>query len=143
MKRVLSAQSYGKQMEKALIRSFNLAAVTSRQGVGDADSPIGHMEIKVSIAKNGQFSIQQVRIARDIPHYMLLLYDLPSGYLFLGVVPKAVMVSLIGSQSHGTKASSAANADPEYCLQSTTIRNGKMSPALKVLEDYNFFSRTV
>lgn len=132
-------QSYGSVAEACYLDMLGLAKVSASEGLGDCFCPdLGHIEVKTSLTDKGKFSIQQVRKGRALSYYLLSLYDVRSDYLFFGFVPKDVMNSMTGSQSHGTKESAKENADPEFCIANLTISTkGVMSENLRKLAPYN------
>ena len=133
------AQSYGSVSEACFLDMLDFKKVKASEALGDCHcDTLGHIEVKVSMTSDGGFSIQQVRTKRPLAYYLLCLYDLRSDYLFFGLVPKDVINSMVGSQSHGTKESSKHNADPEFCLKSIRVApNGTLSENLAVIDRYN------
>ncbi len=132
-------QSYGSVAEACYLDMLTLAKVKASEGLGDCFCPnLGHIEVKTSLTDKGKFSIQQVRKGRALSYYLLSLYDVRSDYLFFGFVPKDVMNSMTGSQSHGTAESAKENADPEFCIANLTISaKGVMSDNLRIIDRYN------
>lgn len=133
-----NVQAYSRAIEKWIGESFDFEFVSPSECLGDFRHPLlGECETKVSLSREGSFSVKQVRTARPIPYYNLMMWS--PGYLFFGFVPEDVMKRHVGGQCHGTRESSKDNKDPELCLKNPTFKKGRMNAVLADLERYNYY----
>ncbi len=134
-----NAQETGPAFQSWLISMFvDSVERPAKDGLGDFIHYItGEGEIKTSLNPSGKFSIQQVRIDRPIPWYLLFLHS--TNYVFLGFVPHDVMKRHAKTASHGITSQSQGRKDPEYGMRPAILTKGNLNGVLSDLERYNYY----